>query len=304
MRRIRPSALNLARHCLHASLLAERHPESSAAAINGRGWHAHIASNRDLAKALIEEALGEPVADFDLEYELPSARGGGTLDIGGRTKTGAVFVADWKTGSATEPAESNRQIAAYLSGYSTARADGGIAAIVYLEVRDWKLCVGRVDKTYFSVADLEKLAAERADLEAIATDKDDPTPGSHCQGCFQSHLCHALTRPLGLISGADSVTLQNIGQVRASIAAAEKGAERARLAVSSFVASHGGRCEDDAHVYEIRSVAGRETFDAKAFKAANPLDYEAFVKRGSPSQRLVATKKGKSFDADDSGGEA
>lgn len=292
----RPSSLNVP--CGLSSALAERFPETSAAAERGTGIHAEIAAALNMqhppespeAAAAVawvcsEFAGAEMFPEEPLELRDPETDElitAGTCDLVVVSDV-SVTVLDFKTGRKefVTPAEKNLQLAAYLAA-AMVRWDrsSGAAGLVFLDG-------SRVDAPpMFTTCDAWDVI-ERVRIEsrrpAIAA------PGEHCARCFQRVHCESYRSraalALTLLPKAPTdltLTDEDATALVLRLKAVRDACDLAEDLAKAHVQA-GGRIVADGKVWAPVQVSGRRSGPSVKDLEAQGLGH--LVKPGAPSTR-------------------
>jgi len=194
---IRPSALAMADLCAHSAELAERFPQSSAAAERGTEWHQRLervirGQARDPkleaivasfpAYVRIEAEVKVRLVDPDTDDLITE----GTSDVVLTHEDGTLTIIDFKTG---QHRDYTLQLEAY--GISLAlerKAPAFRWGVAYLDEDEVRLSEWyRAGDHYWTVLDRVKKAA--------SGDRSRPVVGAWCHGCFQRKHCSAWLLP-------------------------------------------------------------------------------------------------------------
>lgn len=195
---IRPSRLPLAQYCGYSVTLAERYPESSAAAERGAKYHEafatfvktgagpdRIASIFATFPAHAKCEAEVPVTLYDPETgDIVSA---GTLDIVLTHVDGSLTIIDHKTGmpDKVDRPDDNLQLAVY--GLGTALERGAPKFRVGISFPDNPPL--QLSRWFCDGDDYWNMLAR---IKAAATQpRNEPKSGDHCNRCYSRKHCHA-----------------------------------------------------------------------------------------------------------------
>jgi CRISPR/Cas system-associated exonuclease Cas4 (RecB family) len=238
----------MARLCPLAPELAEKYPESSAAAMSGRLIHAEIAAAITAGKLTGTESK-EAAAAFDwamsivgdkiVETEVrPGWTQHGTPDMAVHNGNNIILV-DWKTGNEVEHPDTNLQLLVYgVAVAQKAGADTFTPVIVYLRGGEARPVSG----VPVHASEWHKIIAE---VQALNAERPEARPGVHCGGCYEKHYCaswQARTQVAMLAVGGPgeaALTSDTAQLLLQRLDMAKKWSEAAREVLEAFVEEHG-----------------------------------------------------------------
>ena len=195
---IRPSRLPLAKYCGYSVTLAERYPESSAAAERGTAYHEamatfiktgvgtsrfasvfatfppHIKAEAEVKVTLCDPDTGEAIST-------------GTLDCVLTDREGGLTIIDHKTGmpDKVDPPDDNLQLAVYGLGIALERG----ASKFRVGVSFPDMPPVQLSRWFHDGDDYwQMLARIKA---ATLQPRDEPKSGEHCNRCYSRKHCHA-----------------------------------------------------------------------------------------------------------------
>lgn len=299
---IGPSALPFAEKCGYASLLAEKHPETSAHSERGQMIHAEIAralATHDVAtlpeaqsavewymkqfsvadKVAIEESV---VLVDDL---IVITKGTPDLVI---YNSECVTVVDWKTGrpeNVPDPDDSLQLIA-----YGLAVCDSLPFRGVYAFLSDDEPAVAHWSRVFTPAEHPALLTCVRA---AACRDRV-PSPGDHCERCYQRWYCESWKARVNLaltVTAANANALSTLDAETATalatrIACAENWLDVAKATFREYIRG-GGECIVDGKRARVTEVKGHSTADLAALKRDGLVQY---IREGKPYERIVWRK--------------
>jgi CRISPR/Cas system-associated exonuclease Cas4 (RecB family) len=293
---IRPSALNMARKCLHASLLAEKFPESSAYSEEGHEIHKQIAEilynggsgnesreARDAANWATKQVdarwkhvekkliLEDPIAGVvtqgtaDLIYPMDST-------------DNHLVIVDWKSGLAdVDHPDDNLQLLAY----------GEMACIEYL-ADTYTPVVYKTETGVILTGSDHEAGSHLSEIMkyALATDEErrSPAPGQHCGSCWQRKYCHAwqirTSEALALIGEKDIEITPEIATKLSERIKAVEGALKSAKDIRDAYVDRGGLCVVNGKRLVIQMRDGRESVDKEKLEKDGLL--ATYSKKGKP----------------------
>ncbi len=304
---IRPSALQLARHCDLSHVLAERYPSRNEATDRGNTVDGQATAElngglqaTDVDAKAIVAWVRENFDDCDLRFQVPTElydedSGGlitrGTADMVAHTCTDLTVV-DFKkreqmlAGRLAGP-DDNDQTHAYA-----------IAEATRLGVVSYRTCLllfgdGEVEPLWshsYTRGDWMTIYARIRDVNINQADNPKGTSGPHCMRCYSRVHCphwalpaHQNPSELAALTANGQLTIDNAGRALMAVLALEEIAAQAKVRLRAFAESTGGSIIYGDRQWRRTLMPGRSSIDSAALKRDGLA--EKYTRKGAPFEQ-------------------